>query len=330
MRTIRRVFCALVAVGFLAVAPAAGAVEQTGIADQSAAMFASSYFQPLNVPISRLVVSYDAVLRGTYEVADIDAWLYSARVSGIEPLIAFNHARGCYDGKGVVRKVRCRLPSVQRFQRAFESFRSRYPFVTVYSPWNEANHVSQPTQRRPGRAAAFYNLVRRGCPSCTVVAVDVLDIRGMADYVRTFRRHADGTPRIWGLHNYHDANDGGSSATRELLRTVTGEVWLTETGGIVKLGKRRPFDPRRAKSATKHMFAVAQVSPRITRMYIYNWTGGGPRFDSGLTTRAGRPRPAYYVVRSHLGFKPVPPPPPPAPGPPPPPPACLLLPALCP
>ncbi|MDQ3675494.1 MAG: hypothetical protein M3401_01620 [Actinomycetota bacterium] len=332
MRIIRRALCVLVAVGSLATAQSAAAAELMGIADQSARMFSSPHFRSLDVPISRLVVSYDAVLRNTFEVADVDAWLLAARASGIEPLIAFNHARGCYDGAGVVRSPRCRAPSANRFRLAFEAFRARYPFVTVYSPWNEANHRSQPTAKRPDRAAGFYNVVRRGCPECTVVAVDVLDIPGMVRYVRAFRRHADGFPRVWGMHNYRDTNDGTSRKTRDLLRAVRGEVWLTETGGIVKFGRRR-FSPTRAKKATRYMFRLARSNPRIKRLYIYNWSGAGPkaRFDAGLTSPMGNPRPAYYVVRRNLGLKPPPPPPPagPPPAPGPPPPLCVLLPALC-
>ncbi len=341
MRILRRALCAMAAAGFLAVAtaPAAGAAELMGIADQSATMFSNPHFRSLDVPISRLVVSYDAVLRGTFEVADVDAWLIAAQAAGIEPLVAFDHARGCYDGKGVVRSKRCRLPTAARFQAAFDAFRARYRFVTVYSPWNEVNHRGQPTRRRPDRAAAFYNVVRRTCPGCTVVAVDVLDIPGMTRYVRAFRRHADGSPRIWGLHNYRDTNDGHSRSTRRLLRAVAGEIWLTETGGIVKFGNRR-FSPSRAKRATKYMFRLAHANRRITRLYIYNWTGADrkARFDTGLTTPQGNPRPAYYVVRRNLGLKPAPPappdPPPPSPSPPAPkpepPPVCVVLPALCP
>ena len=41
-------------------------------------------------------------------------------------------------------------------------------------------------------------------------------------------------PRIWGLHNYRDTNKRKGQkpgGTRRLLKTVKGEVWLTETGG---------------------------------------------------------------------------------------------------
>jgi hypothetical protein len=337
MRMIRRAVLSLVAVVSLAAAataPTAGAAELMGIADQSAQMFFDPHFLQIDVPISRRVVSYDAVLLNTSEVADVDAWLFAALASGVKPLISFEHARGCYDGTGVVRSRRCRLPSATRFRDAFRAFRARYPFVTDYSPWNEANHRGQPTANHPERAATFYNITRQECPDCTVVAVDVLDIPGMARYVKAFRRHAAGSPRIWGLHNYSDTNSRRSRKTRELLRTVSGDIWLTETGGIVKFG-RSVFGVERAKRATQYLFRLARASPRIKRLYIYNWTGlgGKGRFDAGLISPSGNPRPAYYVVRHHLGLKPPPPPPPapPPPGQPPPtPPICVLLPILCP
>ena len=47
------------------------------------------------------------------------------------------------------------------------------------------------------------------------------------------------------------------------------------------------------------MFKLAALSPRVKRVYFYNWTPG-PTWDSGLTDRRGRPRPAYAVIRSWL------------------------------
>ena len=44
---------------------------------------------------------------------------------------------------------------------------------------------------------------------------------------------------------------------------------------------------------------LARVSPRVKRVYFYNWTPG-PTWDSGLMDRRGRPRPAYQVIRSWL------------------------------
>ena len=55
-----------------------------------------------------------------------------------------------------------------------------------------------------------------------------------------FKRYAK-RPRIWGLHSYGDTNHFkplSLTATRQLLRKVRGEVWLTETGGIVRFSTR--------------------------------------------------------------------------------------------
>ena len=76
---------------------------------------------------------------------------------------------------------------------------------------------------------------------------------------------------------------------------------VLKTGGIVHF-PHRPFNPRRAAKATKFMFRLAHMSPRITRVYIYQWTGArrSARFDAGLVDRYGHPRPAYWVVKAHL------------------------------
>jgi hypothetical protein len=334
------------------IAPAtAQAAPVVGVADQDPRMFSNPHFEALDVRVSRLLVSYDAVLKNTFEVAYVDAWMAEAQRAGIQPFVTFNHSRGCYDGHGVVRAKRCRLPSRKRYRDAVSAFRARYPDVAVYAPWNEVNHRSQPTAERPRAAARMYNQMRRLCRGCTIVAADVLDEDDMVRYVKRFRRHVKGKPRLWGLHNYGDTNNYRSRRTRQLLRTVKGRVWLTETGGVVHFLPNRPFDLRRAARATRYMFRLARSDRRIKRLYIYQWQGQPPgtRFDAGITTYEGEPRPAYHVVRRHLakpGGNPQPPsepPPPPAPPPsqpppseppPPPPPGeepnCLLEPLICP
>ncbi|MBA3328450.1 MAG: hypothetical protein H0T43_09130, partial [Solirubrobacterales bacterium] len=297
----------VVPAAFCAASAPAQAAPVIGIADQSPRMFASPFFQRLDAPISRIVVSYDAVLRGSVEVGVVDDWMAAARISGVRPLVALNHSRGCFDGTGVAKRVGCRLPSAERYRKAFRAFRRRYPRVTDVSPWNEVNHRSQPTADRPERAASFYRVARRECRGCKIVAADMHDQDGLVGWLARFRRAlavADvPTPRLWGLHNYTDVNDGSTSATRRMLRTVPGTIWLTETGGIVKLGRHRPYSPARAARATRFMFELAGLSPRIARLYIYQWSGSprSARFDAGLTTPGGRPRPAYHVVRRRLG-----------------------------
>jgi len=96
--------------------------------------------------------------------------------------------------------------------------------------------------------------------------------------------------------------------TKRLLKAVKGDIWLTETGGIVKFvlpdGRTLfPFSESRANTATKRMFELAKgYRKRIKRLYIYHWkqASGDNRFDAGLLRSDGTARPAYTTVRRQL------------------------------
>jgi len=274
-----------------AVPPAAQRLA-IGIGEQQAAMFKDKRFRDLDIDKVRLVVAYDAT-RVRFERDLVDVWLAAALRTGAEPFITFGHSR-------VHPK---KLPSAAEFRSAFRAFRKRYPYVQVYAPWNEINHASQPTADAPQRAAQYYNVVKAECPGCTVLAGDVLDQAGMTRYVKRYRRHLDGEPAIWGLHNYSDTNRFRSSGLRDLLAAVTGEVWLTETGGLVQFGRSFPRDEQRAARATAYALKQARDDERVKRIYLYNWTGDKPdaRFDAGLIAPDGTARPAFDVLREALG-----------------------------
>jgi hypothetical protein len=262
-----------------------------GIGEQGAAMFADKRFRDLGIEHARLVVPYDAVARPTERDLS-DAWLAAAKDAGVEPFITFGHSRAVPE----------KLPTVAEFRAAFTAFRERHPDVKLYAPWNEINHASQPTARSPKRAAQYYNVVKRECGGCTVLAGDVLDQAGMTRYVRQYKRHLDGEPAIWGLHNYADTNRFRTSGLRDLLRTVKGDIWLTETGGIVKFGRNFPRDERRAARSIAYALKLARENERVEAVYLYNWTGARPtdRFDSGLIGPDGTARPGYDALRTAL------------------------------
>src|SRR4051812_18790551 len=157
----------------------------------------------------------------------------AARASRQEVLVHFTALRGCFDGKYSKAKA-CRAPSVAAYTKAFKAFKKLFPYVKTYGAWNEANHVSQPTYKNPRRAAQYYTALKRNCKGCKVVAGDLLDSSNLASYARTMNRALKGRAKLWGLHNYGDVNRFRSKGTTTLLRTVPGEVWVTETGGIVK------------------------------------------------------------------------------------------------
>ena len=139
------------------------------------------------------------------------------------------------------------------------------------------------------------------------MALDVLDstnVNSTIKYIRTFQKYAKkGNPRIWGLHNYSDTNRFRNKGTKAVLKVVKGDLWLTETGGVVKFGSSFPFDEQRAAKALDYLFKkLAPSNKRIKRLYLYQWSGAerAARFDAGLLGPDGLPRPGYFVVRKKL------------------------------
>jgi hypothetical protein len=290
----------LIALAALAVAAApAGAQPIVGVGEQRADVFSNSHFRDLGIRHVRLVVAWDA-LHSRWQRHEIDAWMAAAEQAGARPLVAFGRSR-------IARKKKL-LPSPARFRKEFRAFRARYPIVRDWVTWNEGNHCSQPTCRRPDVVARYHDIMRRACPNCSIVGADVLDQDNMVPWVQAFRRAARVTPRIWGLHNYLDANRFRTSGTKTLLRAVRGQVWFTETGGLVDRadGKRRHHfeqSTRHAAKATRWVFKLAALSPRVRRVYFYHWQPAREpwaTWDSALLDRHGRPRPAYKVLRSYV------------------------------
>ena len=280
-------------------AQAAQAQLRVGIGDQKPQMFSDPRFAELGIQYVRRVVPWDA-LNVTWQRHELDVWMHAARGAGSQPLIAFGKSRRPH--------LASLLPTPARFARTFRKFRRRYPWVRLFTPWNEANQCGEPTCRHPRMAALYYNEMRARCPSCTVLAADVLDSPNMLPWLTEFRRFADGDPQLWGLHNYFDANRFRATGTERLLATVPGEVWFTEVGGLVRRrapGEKPigPQSPQHAARVTAWLFRLAELSPRIRRLYLYQWNGERGRnvnWDSGLISPKGRPRPAFRVLLREL------------------------------
>lgn len=287
--------CVSFAAGSMATPPSASAVT-VGIGDNGPGMFADRDYQHLGSKISRKIVPYD-FYKYRADRENLEQWLAGAKSQGVAPLIAFNHS---------ARSPR-RLPSVSQFKYALRYLKRTHPEVKTFSPWNEANHHTQPTARNPKRAAQYYNAARQACRGCRIVAADVLDQKNMIPWIKTFRRYAK-KPTLWGLHSYSDTNRNipwSRSGTKRLLDNVNGKVWLTEVGGLVAFGRDYRYSESRAKNATRRTLALAKKSRRIQRIYLYSWFGTVHtsmrrpyKWDSGLTSAGGHPRPAYYLVRN--------------------------------
>jgi hypothetical protein len=285
---------ALALAASLAAATGAGAFT-IGMSDQKLGMWQDPRFEQLGIKQVRLLVSYDSVLTGDF--SRYDPWMAAAEARGADVLLTIQHHSRHPE----------RLPTFEQYRDTVRTLRERYPWVQTMSAWNEANHKSQPTYRRPKRAAQYYNIMREECGGCRVVAADVLDSSNMLPWLATFKRYAK-HPRIWGLHSYGDTNHFkplSATATRQLLRAVKGDVWLTETGGIVRFSTRYrggKSGEARAARAVKRTFAVARSSSRIKRLYLYHWDADKKfhTWDSALVAANGRARPALDVLRREL------------------------------
>jgi hypothetical protein len=145
------------------------------------------------------------------------------------------------------------------------------------------------------------------------VGLDVLDgasIKPTIAYIQKFQRTVRSAhkslPTLWGLHDYSDTNRFRSSGTKAVLKAVKGQIWLTETGGVVQFApsftNRSGKGLARAAKALRYMFSLAASNPRIKRLYIFQWTGSAAdvRFDAGLIGPGGQPRSGYFVVCQHL------------------------------
>jgi len=283
----------------LAVAEPARAVPVAGISDQQPSIFNDPLFRWTGVRAVRVIAPWDAALHPS---KNLDAWLFLAGVQGYDVLVSFEH------GDGEDCRVRaCHLPEPGELRDAFLAFRARWPAVTTFSAWNEGNHPSQPTAARPASAARLYETMAGACARCRIVAAEVVDIDNMTSWLRSFEAALTGPARLWGLHNYGDVTRGRTSFTEAMLGLVEGEVWITETGGLVRQSDaggvlRWPPDEERARASMARAFALADAHPdRISRLYAYQWQAGAwESWDAGLMRPDGTPRPSFTEFMAHL------------------------------
>jgi hypothetical protein len=284
----------------LAVPATASARFTVGLGDQNPATYDLKRVDALHLQTARYVVNWDWY-RDPARVAITDQWMANVRAAGLRPLISFN--------RNWIPSGLHKLPSIPQYLQSFALLRWRYPGVRDFGAWNEANHKTQPLAHNPRMAARYYNAMRSACPRCNIVAADVLDDPGMPAWIQTFKRYAH-HPRLWGLHNYRDANRA-TGATAGFMRLVKGAVWLTETGGIRRTDHRahgsrvsryRASLVKQA-AAVRRVFDIARSYHRIRRVYFYQWRrDGNSPWDSAFTNADGSPRPALRALRRELGL----------------------------
>ena len=284
---------------------AQGSHYLTGIGDEHDEMFSNPLWKQLHTKVSRYIAPYDAAVR-PYSLNLARTWIRAAEAKHQQILVAFYHSE----------YTPTRLPSVAQYQHDVQKFVKLFPRVKQFEAWDESNRGNVPhsfSSPSASAAAQYYQGLIRVCKGCSVVGLDVLDqanisptLRYISEFKREISRLRTIMPKIWGLHNYSDVNRLESWRTHEIVKALGGQVWLTETGGIVQFNPSFPdihgSGLTRASKAIKYMFWVAASIPQIARVYIFDWTGGvdATRFDAGLMDRHWRPRPGYVVVCRQL------------------------------
>jgi hypothetical protein len=298
----------------VAAAFAASAAARTpirvGIGDQSIAMFDQSAFRRAQFEHVRFLVAWNVMDDAPQRLA-ARAYVQRARADHMRVLL--------HVSTDDYRIKKARLPSVATYRRQVGRIVRYFRALGVreFGTWNEVNHASQPTYDSPSHAALFfremYRAVKGHCRTCAVVGLDVLDQVGVESYMRSFYRRLSATYRrratVVGIHNYGDVNRKRTSFTRAIISQARHynrhtRFWLTETGGIVKLGRSFACSTTRAAARLSWMLHLARLyrTSGIDRLYIYNWTGAGcdARFDAGLTAPDGAPRAGYRYLRKVL------------------------------
>jgi hypothetical protein len=309
--------CALLLTAALVLAPGAvaGASSKqrahaaasylTGIGDEQTEMFANPLWQQLHTKIARYIAPYDAAVR-PYSLGQARQWIGAAEAQHQQVLVAFYHSE----------YTPTKMPSLAVYKRDVQKFIKLFPKVRQYQPWNETNRgnvahlFSSPSAMESARD---YKALKSVCRGCTVLGLDILDgpsvspsLRYIGEFKLDIARLKTSMPSLWGLHNYSDTNRFQSTRTRAILAAVPGQIWLTETGGIVKFGgafpNRKGSGLIRASKALAYMFRLASSNSRIKRLYIFQWSGatGAARFDAGITDPHYNPRPGYVTVCKKL------------------------------
>jgi hypothetical protein len=272
-----------------------------GIGDEQTEMFGNPLWQQLHTRIARYIAPYDAAVHPD-SLARARAWIAAAEAQHVQILVAFYHSE----------HTPTRLPGVEQYKHDVQKFVKLFPHVKQYQSWDEANRGNEPgafSSPSAVAAAKYYQALIRVCRGCTVIGLDVLDqndIGPTLQYISEFKREIGRLqtvmPRIWGLHDYSDVNRLQSWRTREIARAMPGQIWLTETGGIVQFGGAFPnvrgSGLARATKVIRYTLAVAGAIPQIKRLYLYDWTGGNSRtrFDAGLMDSRYNPRPGYVAL----------------------------------
>ena len=139
--------------------------------------------------------------------------------------------------------------------------------------------------------------MKKDCRSCTIVAADVLDSTDMIAWVKKFKRYAPGA-RIWGLHNYKDANDatGRRSSCSRPSRARSGSprpaascASSRPTAAAAAASTPRASRPRPSPASTRSRSRTAASPASTSTSGPRRRATAGTRPSSSATAPCGPP-----------------------------------------
>lgn len=274
---------------------------QIGISDNKPNMFSDNDFKALGTKNVRLNVGWDLLsAKGStaaHERTRVAAWMAAAKTGKYNILLSFDAS------KGTTKK----RPTGKKLAASLKAIRKKYPGqIKRVSPWNEANW----TVKNAKKAAEYYKAVKKACKGCKIVS-DVVDKPNLISWTKKYKKALGKTKvKIWGLHNYVDVNNFTDKRTKAFLKlTKKGDVWLTETGGVVDrntttnssfAGKGIDHQTK----ATQYLFDnIVKKQKRIKLVFFYNWNNDQAfdylTWDSALKDVAGTLRPSYNILKAN-------------------------------
>ena len=288
-----------VLIALLAIPAGAQAPYTLGVSDQQAATFTNPLFAPLKFKAARYITPYDVMDEPGRQGRSCDAWIGAARAAHQKILVSFEHSHAAArarEGASVGRRVHEGAQEVQaglsrRSRRSRPGTRSTAATHARRRVQGQPTSLQQGAQARRavlhGRAQGLHGLEvhdrRRSTSSTSRTSTrrSATCSRSCATRSRTRRSSASTTTRT--------RTASRPPARSACWRALSGKVWLTETGGIVKLGRSFPSSTTRAAKALGCMFTLAKSNPRIQRLYVYQFNPAADR-RRALRRRPDQPR----------------------------------------
>ena len=262
-------------------------------------MFDQPGLKALEIKRVRYLVPYDWY-KSDAQQAEVNAFMERAAARGTDVLVHFTARRGCYRTARYSKAQGLQGAERQGLQEVVQALPQRVPVRPRPSACGTRPTTSRsPTAKNPQLAAKYFLAARKACRRCTLVAADVLDSTTWSRWLQRLpaRRAGQGAHLRPAQLRRRQPRPAGRHA--RVLRTVPGEVWLTETGGILNFLPNFPRSEKRqaardevhvqARRPLRHA-AVRGMRSRITRLYNYQWSGAEPgaRSTPASWTRTAR------------------------------------------